>query len=117
MQDLTIQSRLTLNNGVKIPLLGLGTYQAFNVKMIEDAVFHALKVGYRLIDTARLYENEREVGSAIKKSEIPREEIFVTTKIWYTDFGRDAATKSLNKRLIVDALAGRGSFIGDLAGL
>ncbi|MFX0139550.1 MAG: aldo/keto reductase [Candidatus Hodarchaeota archaeon] len=99
MQDLTIENTYTLNNGVKIPILGLGTYQATNIKKIEDAVLYALDVGYRLIDTARMYGNEREVGGAVKRSGIPREEIFITTKVWFTDFGFDAAINSFNKSL------------------
>lgn len=99
LPDLTIKSTYTLNNGVKIPIFGLGTYQATKIKMIEDAVLHALDVGYRLIDTARMYGNESEVGRAVKKSGIPREEIFITTKVWFSDFGYDAAIKSFNKSL------------------
>ena len=99
LQDLTIKSTYTLNNGVKIPILGLGTYQAANIKKIEDAVLHALQVGYRLIDTARMYGNETEVGRAVKRSGIPREEIFITTKVWFTDFGYDNVFKSFNKSL------------------
>ena len=99
MEKLTIKSTLTLNNGVKIPMLGLGTYQASNVAMIEDAVLHALKVGYRLIDTASLYENEREVGRGVKRSGIPREEIFITTKVWSTDHGYNPAIESCEKSL------------------
>ncbi|NVM03178.1 MAG: aldo/keto reductase [Candidatus Helarchaeota archaeon] len=94
-----MNSTYTLNNGVKIPVLGLGTYQATKIKMIEDAIRRALDVGYRLIDTARMYGNESEVGNAVKKSGIPREEIFITTKVWFTDFGHDAAIKSFNKSL------------------
>lgn len=99
MQDLTIKSTYTLNNGVKIPILGLGTYQAANIKKIEDAVLHALQVGYRLIDTARMYGNETEVGRAVKRSGIPREDIFITTKVWFTDFGYDNVFKSFSKSL------------------
>ena len=71
----------TLNNGVKIPLVGYGTYQVTDLAECEKCVLDALSVGYRLIDTAQQYKNEEAVGSAIKKSGIPREEIFITTKI------------------------------------
>lgn len=74
-----------MNNGVEIPLLGLGVYQ-MKEKEVEEAVLWALEAGYRHIDTAALYGNERDVGNAIKKSGIPREEIFVTTKLFPTSF-------------------------------
>ena len=67
---------ILLNNNVKMPLLGFGTYNS----NAEIDVLNALKIGYRLIDTAQWYNNEREVGNAIKKSNIPREEIFITSK-------------------------------------
>ncbi len=99
MPDITIKNTYTLSNGVKIPIIGLGTYQAIKINMIEDAVLRALDVGYRLIDTARMYGNEAEVGRAVKKSGISREEIFITTKVWFSDFGYDAAIKSFKKSL------------------
>lgn len=71
----------TLSNGVQIPVIGFGTFKITDPKECEEAVLTALKVGYRLIDTAEVYNNEEYVGNAIKKSGIPREEIFVTTKI------------------------------------
>lgn len=72
---------ITLNNGVKMPVLGLGVYQVKKGHATEDTVLSALKAGYRLIDTAAYYANEHDVGAAIRKSGIPREEIFVTTKL------------------------------------
>jgi diketogulonate reductase-like aldo/keto reductase len=75
-----INKKVKLNNGVEIPLLGLGLWENN-----EQSVLDALECGYRLIDTASMYGNEREVGNAIKKSKIPREEIFVTTKIWNSE--------------------------------
>ena len=99
MQKLMISSTITLNNGVKMPLLGLGTYQVSNVKIIEDAVAHALKVGYRQIDTARMYLNEKKVGKGVKKSGIPREDVFITTKVWQTDYGAKKARKSVESSL------------------
>lgn len=71
---------ITLNNGVKMPQLGYGVYQVTKDEC-EQCVTDALKVGYRLIDTAQSYFNEEEVGTAIAKSSIPREEIFLTTKV------------------------------------
>jgi diketogulonate reductase-like aldo/keto reductase len=75
---------IKLNNGIEIPQIGLGTWQ-LSPKDCEQAVFHALKTGYRLIDTAAIYKNEEAVATAIKKSKIPREEIFLTTKLWNSD--------------------------------
>ena len=72
---------VTLNNGVKMPMIGFGTYQ-MPARITERCVSDALKIGYRHIDTAQCYGNEREVGAAVRNSGIPREEIFVTTKLW-----------------------------------
>lgn len=91
---------LTLNNGVKMPQLGLGMYLVPN-DQAEQIVTIALDNGYRLIDTAAAYYNEEGVGEAIRKSTIPREEVFVTSKLWNTNQGYDNAIKafeiSLNK--------------------
>lgn len=76
----TLQSTVTLNNGVSMPIIGLGVYETREDTI--PAVQSALKCGYRLIDTASFYENEREVGVAVRTSGIPRSEIFVTTKLW-----------------------------------
>lgn len=89
---------VALNNGKKMPLLGYGVFQVNN----EDAyrcVKDALEVGYRLIDTAAAYGNEEEVGKAIRDSGIPRSEIFVTTKIWMSDFGDEKTELALEKAL------------------
>lgn len=75
----------TLNNGVKIPAVGLGTWRSVDNNEGYKAVDFALKHGYRHIDDAKLYENEEQVGKAIKDSGIPRKELFVTTKLWNTD--------------------------------
>jgi diketogulonate reductase-like aldo/keto reductase len=80
----------TLNNGVQIPQLGFGVWRVSNEASIP-AVAKALEVGYRHIDTAALYRNEEGVGQAIRASGIPREDVFVTTKLWPTDFGRESA--------------------------
>jgi diketogulonate reductase-like aldo/keto reductase len=79
------QPYVTLNNGIKMPQLGLGVWRAADGDEVEQAVAAALKAGYRLIDTAAVYQNEAGVGRAIKSSGIPREEIFVTTKLWNSD--------------------------------
>ena len=75
-----------LNNGLKMPVLGYGVYQVTKEEC-ERCVLDALKTGYRLIDTAQSYFNEEEVGNAIVKSGIPREEIFLTTKVWVEHYG------------------------------
>jgi diketogulonate reductase-like aldo/keto reductase len=76
---------VTLNNGFKMPILGLGTYR-LSPAQAEESVYHALTDGYRLIDTANGYMNERAVGRGIKRSGVPREEIFITTKLWPSDY-------------------------------
>ena len=81
-----VEKTLTLNNGIVMPTFGLGVWQMEEGSETEEAVTHALKAGYRLIDTAKLYGNEASVGRAVRGSGIPREEIFVTTKLWPTDF-------------------------------
>jgi diketogulonate reductase-like aldo/keto reductase len=78
---------ITLNNGVKIPQLGLGTWQSQDGNEVESAVADALKAGYRLIDTAAVYGNEKGIGRAIKKSGVKREELFITSKLWNSDQG------------------------------
>lgn len=90
MQPLTIHSTVTLNNGVAMPLLGLGVYQALG-RECEQAVTYALEAGYRHIDTAKFYGNEMEVGRAVRRSGIPRDEVFVVTKLWNSDHGYDRA--------------------------
>jgi 2,5-diketo-D-gluconate reductase A len=89
---------LTLNNGVQIPQLGLGVWKASDDEA-EFAVKTALEHGYRLIDTAKLYGNEAGVGRAIRNSGIPREEIFVTTKLWNSDQGYDQALAAFEDSL------------------
>jgi diketogulonate reductase-like aldo/keto reductase len=100
-----INSRVALNNGVQMPVFGLGTYQMRSGKETRDAVLYALKIGYRLIDTAAMYGNEKEVGETVRASGIPREEIFVTTKLWNSDHGYDralAAFEESRKKLGLD---------------
>lgn len=84
---------VTLNNGVRMPLEGFGVYQVPEAAVCEKAVSEALETGYRLIDTAAAYFNEEAVGAAIRKSGIPREELFITTKLWIQDAGYESAKK------------------------
>ena len=90
-----------LNNGVEMPILGFGVFQIPNESECEQAVIDAIKTGYRLIDTAASYQNETAVGNAIKKSEVPRNELFITTKLWASDMGygntKLAFQKSIDK--------------------
>jgi diketogulonate reductase-like aldo/keto reductase len=95
---------LTLNNDVTIPVLGLGVFQSPPEETLT-AVETALRDGYRLIDTAAAYDNEREVGEGIRRSGVDRDEIFVTTKLWMSDYGYDAAQVGFDaslRRLGVD---------------
>ncbi|MGM9554261.1 MAG: aldo/keto reductase [Faecousia sp.] len=89
---------ITLSNGVKMPILGYGVYQVTKEEC-ERCVLDALKVGYRHIDTAQSYFNEEEVGSAIRKSGVPREEIFLTTKVWIEHYGYEQTKASVAESL------------------
>lgn len=86
--------QITLYNGVKMPIVGYGVYQV-SKEECERCVMDALAVGYRSIDTAQSYFNEEEVGNAIKKSGVPREDIFLTTKVWVEHYGYEEAKKSV----------------------
>ena len=97
MKELRIDTKVKLNNGVQMPIFGLGTYQMQSGREARDAVLHALKAGYRHIDTASMYDNEEDVGTAVKESGIPREEIFVTTKLWNSDHGYDSTLAAFEK--------------------
>ena len=88
----------TLNNGVKMPMLGYGVYQVAPEEC-ERCVLDALSVGYRAVDTAQAYGNEEGVGSALKKSGVPRSEVFLTTKVWITDAGEEKAARSIDESL------------------
>lgn len=90
---------VTLNNGIEMPILGFGVYQIEDPVQCEQAVYDALMTGYRLIDTAAAYMNEEAVGRAIKKSGIPREELFITTKLWIQDANYESAKKAFEKSL------------------
>ena len=83
-----------LNNGVKIPLLGFGVYQ-IPKEDCERCVLDAISIGYRLIDTAQSYFNEEAVGSAIEKCGVPRDELFITTKVWIDNYGYDKTRRSV----------------------
>lgn len=90
---------VTLNNGVKMPLEGFGVFQVPDPAQCEQAVLDAIASGYRLIDTAAAYMNEKAVGEAIKKSGVPREELFITTKLWVQDASYEAAKTALDRSL------------------
>lgn len=94
-----IKSIKELNNGINIPMFGLGTYLNDNGRQAIDSILYALEIGYRHIDTAAMYENEKEVGKAVRESGIPREEIFVTTKLWNSDHGYDNTIKAFQRSL------------------
>lgn len=89
---------VTLSNNVKMPILGYGVYQV-SKEECERCVLDALKIGYRSIDTAQAYFNEEEVGTAIKKSGVPREDIFLTSKVWIENYGYDQCRKSVETSL------------------
>ena len=86
---------VTLNNGVAMPVLGLGVYQIDDASLCEQIVRDALRAGYRLIDTAAAYGNEEAVGRAVKRSGVPREDIFITTKVWVQDFGYEKTKRAV----------------------
>lgn len=95
----TIRSTVPLRNGVEIPIFGLGVYQSRPGAETREAVRAALEVGYRHVDTARVYGNERDVAAGIRASGVPREEVFVTTKLWNADHGYDAALRACDASL------------------
>jgi len=97
--ELTIRSTIRLNNGVEIPRLGLGVYRLAPGEQTRNAIAWALEAGYRQVDTAAFYRNEEDVGRAIRESGIPREEVFVTTKLWNDDHGYDRALAALDASL------------------
>ncbi|MBP6060514.1 MAG: aldo/keto reductase [Candidatus Pacebacteria bacterium] len=97
MQNLN--SKIVLNNGVEMPIIGFGVFRLAEGEEVYNTVKNALLAGYRLIDTASQYKNEEGVGRAIRESGIPREEIFVTTKLWNTDQGYESALKAIDVSL------------------
>lgn len=98
MEERQMQT-VKLNNGIEIPILGFGTYQITDPKEAEQAVIDAIKVGYRHIDTAQSYMNEEAVGRGIAASGIPREELFITTKIWVENVSYEGVKESFERSL------------------
>jgi len=98
MENMDINTTIKLNNGVEMPILGLGTWQ-IRGKKAENSVLYALDAGYRHIDTAAIYNNEEAVGKAIRKSGIPRKEVFITTKLWNEDHGYKPAIAACDRSL------------------
>ncbi len=94
---LSSRSTLKLYNNLSIPVLGLGVWQMRDGGETKKACLHALKTGYRHIDTAAFYGNEKNVGAAVRESGIPRDQIFVTTKLWNDDHGYDKAIRAFNE--------------------
>lgn len=88
-----------LNNGIKMPMVGFGVFQIHDARTTQTVVEEAIKTGYRLIDTAQVYGNEEAVGKAIKASGVPRKELFITTKLWISDFSYEAAKEAFNESL------------------
>jgi len=97
--ELALKSTVALENGVEMPLLGLGTYKSAAGAEVEGSVSAALGLGYRSIDTASLYANEQSIASAIRASGIAREELFLTTKVWNDEQGYDAALAACERSL------------------
>lgn len=91
--------KIKLNNGLEMPILGFGVFQIPDEKECEQAVLDAIETGYRLIDTAASYQNEKAVGNSIKKSGVPREELFITTKLWAQDMGYERTKLAFQKSL------------------
>jgi methylglyoxal/glyoxal reductase len=89
----------TLNNGVAMPMLGLGVYAPRHNDEVQQAVETALEVGCRLIDTASIYGNEREVAAALAASNVPRSEVFITTKVWNDDMGYESTLRAFDRSL------------------
>lgn len=92
-------SKIRLNNGVEIPSIGFGVFRMENLEECKKATIEAIKAGYRLIDTAAAYKNEEAVGRAIKNCGIPRDELFITTKLWITDTSYEGAKRGFEKSL------------------
>lgn len=95
----SIQDTVRLNNGVEMPKFGLGVYKVEEGQQTENTVRKALELGYRSIDTAAFYQNEEGVGKAVKESGIPREKLFITTKVWNSDQGYDSTIDAFEKSM------------------
>ena len=96
---MTDQMYMTMNDGHNIPVVGLGTWKSEPGASTYNAVFDSIKAGYRHIDTARAYDNESDVGRAINAADVPRENLFITTKLWNKDQGYDTALEACEKSL------------------
>ncbi|MEZ0480277.1 aldo/keto reductase [Planococcus sp. SSTMD024] len=105
--NLTIESTKTLHNGVEMPRFGLGVYKMTDKEAAVEAMVKAIQTGYKAIDTAAVYDNEAEVGEAVRAGGVPREELFITSKVWNTDQGYDQTLRAFEaslKRLDMDYL-------------
>lgn len=94
-----MKNAMMLNNGIQMPKIGFGVFRINNMEECEEAVLQAIQSGYRLIDTASAYENEEAVGRAIRRSGIPREKLFITTKLWITDTSYEGARRGLQRSM------------------
>lgn len=94
-----LSDRTTLNNGIKMPWLGLGVYRMQDGQEVKNAIRTALEIGYRSIDTAAFYQNEAGVGQAIRESGLPREQIFLTTKVWNSDVRQNGVLQAFDESL------------------
>lgn len=92
----SLQDTVTLNNGVKMPIMGLGVFKVEDGNVVTEAVKAAIQNGYRSIDTASFYDNEAGVGKGIKESGVPREDLFITTKVWNSDHGYENTLKAFD---------------------
>ncbi|WP_282020847.1 aldo/keto reductase [Planomicrobium okeanokoites] len=97
--DLTINSTKTLHNGVEMPRFGLGVYKMTDKEEAVNAMITAIEAGYKAIDTAAVYENEQEVGEAVRNSAVKREDLFITSKVWNTDQGYDQTLRAFEASL------------------
>jgi diketogulonate reductase-like aldo/keto reductase len=96
---LTIESRIKLNDGMTMPLFGLGVWRLESGKETRDAVSYALELGYKHIDTASMYNNEEDVGVAIQESSLPREKLFITTKVNSSELGYESTLEACERSL------------------
>lgn len=94
-----LKNAVVLNNGVEMPAIGYGVFRISDMEECEKAVYEAIKAGYRFIDTASAYENEEAVGRAIIRSRVPRNELFITTKLWITDTNYERAKQGFQRSL------------------
>ena len=95
----TTMETVKLNNGIEMPVLGFGVFQVTDLNQCEQGVYDAILAGYRLIDTAASYQNKEAVGKAIKRSGVPREELFITTKLWVQDTGYEKTKNAFERSL------------------